>query len=30
LTGVETGDQLVTTGGQYLKDGDPVVVAATR
>lgn len=27
LAGITAGDQLVTTGGQYLKDGDTVVVA---
>ncbi len=27
LAGITEGDRLVTTGGQYLKEGDPVVVA---
>lgn len=30
LEGVAAGDRLVTTGSQYLKDGDRVVVAETR
>jgi RND family efflux transporter MFP subunit len=30
LEGVVSGDKLVTTGSQYLKDGDRVVVAETR
>jgi len=30
LDGVAPGDRLVTTGSQYLKDGDKVVVAETR
>ena len=30
LDGVKPGDKLVTTGSQYLKDGENVVVAETR
>jgi|GEM_PF-2041877 len=29
LAGITEGDRLVTTGGQYLNDGDPVVVAGS-
>lgn len=30
LEGLVAGDRLVTTGGQYLKDGDSVAIAETR
>jgi multidrug efflux pump subunit AcrA (membrane-fusion protein) len=30
LEGLAPGDRLVTTGGQYLKDGDRVVVVGRR